>query len=158
MKRKAFSLIEVLFAIILVGLAVAALVGASGSLSRVNAAGTELSTAEFLLEQIKELTATLPVKDPETEDDIFGPEEGTLGTYDDLDDFDGATISPPVDAQRTVLNDFAEFTQQVTVENVSQTDFEQVVADHSSPFVRVTARVLRNGDEICSASWIRADY
>lgn len=158
MKSNGFTLVEVLFAILLVGLAIASLVGANIAFTRANGAGADLSTAEFLLEQVKELTAMLPVIDPETETTTFGPEEASLAEYDDLDDFDGASFSPPISADKTTLTDFAAFTQQMTVENVSASNFELVVADHSTAFVRVTARVLMNSTEITSASWIRANY
>ena len=158
MKNKGFSLIEALFAILLVGLAIVSLVASNSSFTRANAAGADLSTAEFLVEQIKELSATLGVVDPEETTTTFGPEEATLAGYDDLDDFDGATFSPPVSAGKVVLSDFASFSQQVTVENVSASNFEQVVEDHGSAFVRMTVKVLLNSREISSASWIRARY
>ena len=154
-----FSLIEVLIAILLVGLAVASLVAANAAFTIANGAGTDMSTAEFLFEQIRELTALLPVIDPQTELATFGPESGeTLASYDDLDDFDGASFSPPISADRIVLNNFAGYSQQITVENVSASNFEQVVSDHSSSFVRVTVKVLLNSKEICSTSWLRARY
>lgn len=158
MKSNGFTLVEVLFAILLVGLAIASLVGANAAFTRANGAGADLSTAEFLLEQIKELTASLPVIDPQTEITTFGPEEASLAAYDDLDDFDGAAFSPPISADKTALTDFAAFTQQITVENVNASNFELVVADHSTAFVRVTAKVLMNSTEISSATWIRARY
>jgi len=156
--KNGFTLVEVLIAVILVGLAIAALVVASNSFTIANNAGTDLTTAEFLVEQIRELTALLPVIDPQTGTDTFGAEEANLAGYDDLDDFDGATFSPPIGANRELLNDFAAFSQQVTVENVNPTDFEQMVSDHSSHFVRVTAKVFLNNKEISSTSWIRARY
>jgi type II secretory pathway pseudopilin PulG len=139
MKNNGFTLIEALFAILLVGLAIASLMGANTAFTRSNGAGAELSTAEFLLEQVKELTATLP--------------------YDDLDDFDGASFSPPIsaDEDRTPLDAFAAFTQQVTVQNVSASNFGLVV-EYPTDFVRVTVKVLHNSAEISSASWIRARY
>lgn len=158
MKNQGFTLVEVLFAILLVGLAIAALVGANSAFSRANAAGTEITTAQFLLEQIKELTATLPVVDPETTTTTFGAEEAGVAGYDDLDDFDGVNFSPPISSERIALGDFSAFTQQITVENVNASNFEQVVADHSSSFVRVTVRVVFGTRELSSASWIRADY
>ena len=157
MKKGGFTLVEVLIAVILVGLAIASLVVANSSFTRANAAGTDLSTAEFLVEQIRELTVLLPVIDPNTGTFTFGPEGGeTLTNYDDLDDFDGAVFSPPISADRATLNDFAGFSQQVTVENVSAANFEQVVGDHGSGFVRVTVKVFLNSKQISSAGWIRA--
>ena len=158
MKKNAFSLIEVLIAIILVGIAIASLVAANSAFTKANAAGTELSTAEFLTEQIRELTALLPVIDPQTGTSAFGPEEASLANYDDLDDFDNSSFSPPINADREVLNDFTAFSQQITVENVSATNFEQIVSDHNSDFVRVTVKVFLNSKEINSANWIRARY
>jgi prepilin-type N-terminal cleavage/methylation domain-containing protein len=156
--KQAFTLIEVLIATVLVGLAVASLVAASGSLTKANAAGVNLSTAEFLIEQLRELTALLPVVDPQTGISTFGPEEAALANYDDLDDFDNSSFSPPINANRQLLNDFAAYTQQVTVQNVSASNFEQVVADNNSSFVRVTVRVFLNASQISCTSWIRARY
>jgi len=143
----------------LVGLAIASLVASNNSFTQTNKAGTDLSTAEFLVEQIRELTALLPAIDPNTGTATFGPEAGeTLANYDDLDDFDGASFYPPISADREVLNHFAGFSQQITVENVSKANFEQVVSDHGSNFVRVTVKVLLNFREIGSADWIRVWY
>jgi len=153
------SLVEVLIAVLLVGLAIASLLVANGAFTKANGAGTDQSTAEFLIEQIRELTALLPVIDPQTGLATFGPESGeTLATYDDLDDFDGASYSPPINAERTTLNQFSAFRQHITVENVSASNFEQVVADHSTNFVRVTVRVYLNSSQISSAIWLRARY
>jgi prepilin-type N-terminal cleavage/methylation domain-containing protein len=55
--KDGFSLIEVLIAIILVGLAITALLATNQSFTIANSAGTDLSTAEFLIEQIRELMA-----------------------------------------------------------------------------------------------------
>lgn len=158
-RNHGFTLIEVLISTLLVGLAIASLMAANRAFTIANDAGTDLSTAEFLVEQIKEMMALLPVVDPLTETTTFGPESGeTLASYDDLDDFDGATFSPPINADRSVLTDYATFSQQVTVQNVSASNFEQVVTDHSSFFVRVTVNVYQNSQLITSASWLRARY
>jgi len=159
-----FTLIEVLFGIILVGIAIACLVATNISSTRANNIAMNLSTAEFLTEQIRELTTLLPVVDPEIDlkYDIvtFGPESGEiLSDYDEVDDFDGANISPPISADREALNDFAAFTQQVTVEKVSAVNFEQVIADNSqSYFVRVTVEILLNSEPLYSVNWIRTQY
>jgi prepilin-type N-terminal cleavage/methylation domain-containing protein len=52
-ETRGFTLVEVLIATLLVGLAIAALVAANGSFSMANVAGADLSTAEFLAEQIR---------------------------------------------------------------------------------------------------------
>jgi prepilin-type N-terminal cleavage/methylation domain-containing protein len=157
MKRQGFTLAEVLVAVILIGIAIASLLAANISFTRANGAATNLSTAEFLLEQIRELTATLPVIDPDG-GSTFGAEEGAMADYDDLDDFDGSTFSPPINADRTALTEFAGFRQNVTIENVSPANFQQVEPDHSTNFVRVTVTVSLNSKPLCSSMWIRARY
>jgi len=154
--KEGFTLVEVLVAIVLVGFAIAAMVGASLSFTKANTAGANLTTAEFLSEQIKQLTDLLAVVDPQSGTGTFGPEETNLAGYDDLDDFNGAVFSPPINTARETLSDFTGYTQQITVENVSAANFEQTVANHSSDFVRVTVTVSLNSDTVSSASWIRA--
>ncbi len=139
--KSGFTLVEVLIATILVGLAIASLIGANISLTRANGIGANLSTAEFLIEQIRE--------------------RAIAADYDDLytlEHFDGVSFSPPINADGNDLNNFAAFTEQITVENVDATNFENTVADHSSNFVRVTVRIFLNSKEINSTSWIRALY
>ncbi len=155
---KGFSLIEAMIAVVLVGLSVTALVVASQSFTQANSFGADLSTAEFLVEQIRELTVLLPVVDPETETATFGPEEASLAAYDDVDDFSGATFSPPISANRVPLTDLASYTQKVTVQNLSPTNFDMLVPSHSSAFIRVTVNILQNGQLISSTNWIRARY
>ena len=158
MKERGFTLVEGLIAIVIISLALVALLAANSAFTMANGAGVELSTAEFLVEQIREMTATLDVIDPEAGAATFGAEEGSLADYDDLDDFDGCTFSPPVDARRQTLPDFAAYSQQVTVQNVNPSNFEQVIADHGSDFVRISVSVSYNGRQLCSISWIRARF
>ncbi len=166
-RRKGFSFVEILISVILVGLSITALVVASSSFTQANGAGADLSTAEFLVEQIRELTTLLPVMDPEITADQWtsltaGADEPTVAHYDDVDDFNGFdsnTVGAPIDASRNPLNDLSAFRQLVTVERVSESNFDQVVAaNDDSPFIRVTVRIQHNGREITSASWIRALY
>ena len=158
-----FSLVEILISVILVGLSVTALVFASNTFTMANGAGADLSTGEFLLEQIREMTALLPVRDPDIDTwTTLGLDTGdsVVGSYDDVDDFDGfnsTTLGAPIDALGNPLNDLAAFSQSVTVDWVSQSNFNQI-STSATPFIRVTVQVALNGREICSASWIRANY
>jgi len=141
MKKQAFTLIEVLIAIILVGLAIASLLGANLAFTRANGSGAQLSTAEFLIEQIKERT--------------------TLVSYAGLPAFDDKTYSypnGPIGSNGEVLNDFANYSQQITVQNVSNVNFQTVVSDGSSNFVRITVKIFLSGKEIGSTCWLRASY
>ena len=162
MTPQGFTLIEVMIATILIGVAVAALVGANAAHTMVNDAGARLSTAEFLLEQIRELTVNLPVVDPEN-DTSFGAEESDPNAYDDIDDYDGSgsgtTFSPPIDASGTVLTSFSSYSQTVTVHKIDPNNFQTTLADTAtSDFIQVNVNVSYNGNVLSSASWIRARY
>jgi len=125
-RSRGFTLLEVLIAVILVGVSIAALVAANTSIAVIlvgvsiaalvaantsftlaNGTGADISTAEFLVEQIRELTAMLPAMDPDTTSPTFGLEEAALAAYDDVDDFDNFTFSPPIGADRIVLSDLS---------------------------------------------------
>ena len=158
MKRSAFTLAEVLVAIILLGIAIVAILGTNTVLTQSNAAGLELSTADFLSEQIKELTMLLPAQDPGTGTSYFGSEETGFANWDDIDDFDDASFCPPINADRETLNMFGEYRQEVTVQNVSSTNFANVVADNTTAFLKVTVTVWFNSKPVSTVSWIRARY
>ena len=110
---------------------------AKASFTAANGAGADLSTAEFLAEQIREQTA--------------------MKAYNDLSAYNGKTYSPPIGANGEVLNAFSSYTQQITVKNVKDNDFTSD-GDTSSHFVKITVKILLSGKEISSASWIRAKY
>ena len=135
-----FTLIEILVAVVLLGIAIAAIVGSNAAFTQQTAQAGELSTAEFLIEQIRELTALMPVSDP-NQANIYS--------------FDGDTFNPPIDSQQRQLVNFSAYSQVVTVDYVSPTNFQQTVADNSSDFVRITVKILYNGSEISQAKWIR---
>jgi prepilin-type N-terminal cleavage/methylation domain-containing protein len=160
--KNGFTIVEILIATILLGLAIAALVGANVSFTKANGMGANLSTAEFLSEQIRELSTMLAVADPQTGTTFFGAEEGGLGSYDDIDDLDGngsgLTFNPPINSSRAVLTDLAGYSQQVTIKNVNKNNFQLDVTDHSSDFVRITVKIFYGSSELCSNSWIRAKY
>ena len=157
--QSGFTLVEALFAAMLLGLVVAALAAASGAFTMANGYGLDLSTAEFLIEEVREYTATLPVIDPEDGVSVFGSETGesTVSLYDDIDDFNGVAINPPIDVSGAAMNEFSAFTQEIVVENVALNDFGGAAQSaHSTDFVRVTVTVTKNGTPINSTSWIRA--
>jgi prepilin-type N-terminal cleavage/methylation domain-containing protein len=139
MQKHGFTLIEVLIAILLVGLAIVSLVVANGSFTKANAAATDLSTAEFLIEQVRERSASVNY------DDLHG-----------LEHFNNVLFSPPIGADGGSLNSFAAFSEQITVENVSASNFESL--DPGSDFIRVTVKVFLNNKQISSARWLRARY
>ena len=131
-----FTLIEALFAAMLLGLVVAALAAASGAFTMANGYGVDLSTAEFLIEEIRELTANENV-------------DTLLASYD------GHTFNPPKDISNLDMADFSEFSQQVEIDYVESGNFADTVTGPTD-FVRLTVTVSKSGQPISSTSWIRA--
>lgn len=130
-----------MLAVVLLGIAIAAIVGSNAAFTQQTAQAGELSTAEFLIEQIRELTALMPVKDP--------------NQANICNSFDNKTFHPPIDSQQRPLANFSAYSQAVTVDYVSATNFQLAVADNTSDFVRITVKILYNGSEISQAKWIR---
>ncbi len=127
-----FTLIEAMIATLLLAIAIIALMVSNQAFTQVNSAGIDLSTAEFLIEEVRECTASLE--------------------FNELPAFAG-TYSPPEDIEGNTLTAFTDFSQQVAVQNVSASDF--TVPEAGSDFARVTVTILRNGSVISSADWIR---
>ena len=136
-KTNGFTLIEALFAALLLGLVVAALAAASGAFTMANGYGVDLSTAEFLIEEVREQTANVDFE--------------TLIT-----NYDGQTFSPPIDVRGVAMFDFGQFAQQVSIEHVQSGNFDQIDISGSSDFIRVTVTVTKGGKPISTTSWIRA--
>jgi prepilin-type N-terminal cleavage/methylation domain-containing protein len=155
--RSGFTLIEALIATALIGIAIAALMTSNISHSQANAYGMDTSTAEFLVEEVRAMMMSMDFIDPNDVTDTFGTEEGEydVADYDDLDDFDGVTISPPVDISGNVLSDFSEYSQSVIVETLNPADLTSVLDDYESKIVRISVSIQKNGREISSASWIQ---
>lgn len=135
-KSDGFTLIEALFATMLLGLVIVALAAASGAFTMANGYGVDLSTAEFLAEEMRELTANIDVD--------------TL-----LTSYDGQTYNPPLDVSGTAMSDFGEFSQQVDIDYVQSGNFDNTVVGPTD-FVRLTVTITKAGQPVSSTSWIRA--
>ncbi len=131
---KGFTLIEIMFAVFLIGVAIASLVAANEAFTMANGTALDLSTAEFLIEEMRELT--------------------TQADYDDLASLNNMTYSPPIDVEGTAMTEFPSFSQVVVVENVNDSTLDTTGAVNAD-FTRVTTSILQNNKTISSTSWIR---
>ncbi len=131
---KGFTLIEIMFAVFLIAIAIASLVTANGAFTKVNSAGLDLSTAEFLIEEIRELTIQTD--------------------YDDLDALNNEPNSVPIDVTGAQMTEFNSFCQYIVVANVNASTLD-TSGTVSPDFTRVTVTILRNNKTLRSGSWIR---
>jgi prepilin-type N-terminal cleavage/methylation domain-containing protein len=170
--RRGFTLVETALATIIVGVGVAATMQLFATCTRENRAAGQMSVAMLLASNVQEAMGGLSFADPGTQHLVFGPETGeALSSYDDIDDFDGATFNPPIDSLRVAQSDLDQYSQVVSVWPVYANKLN-VNNDEASPdipkstytgAVRVRVRILYRvtpsavPSEVYRASWIRMD-
>ena len=155
--RRGFTLMEAALVTCIIGVGVAAMLQllAAGSVS--NASGAELTTGINLAKNIRELTLGLAFADPTTPTH-WGSESGeSLTTFNDLDDFDGTSFSPPIDARRQSLTDHTAWQQSITVHSIDPNRLTTDVPNGSAPATRITVTITHHGHSICDLSWIVLD-
>lgn len=115
-RHRRFALIEAALTIVIVGTAMLALMSLSGALTGQNAAAGQSTTALLLASNVQEGMAGLSFNDPAFANTYFGPDPGeALASFNDLDDFDGRTFGPPIDAARQPVPALSQYSQVVTV-------------------------------------------
>ena len=150
---------------VIVGVGILAMMQLLAICTTQNRSGGEITTATLLAENIRETMAGLPLSDPIWGHATFGPESGqSLAGYDDVDDFDGATLNPPIDAFRQAIPDLDHYTQIVSVTPVQPAQLNGSVSKSTyTGAVRVRVKVMYRSDpsqpleEVHQASWIRVD-
>jgi len=156
-RRSGFTLIEAALVTTIISFGVLAMLQllAVGTVS--NNDGAEMSTAINLAKGVRELMVGMPVADPTTPTN-WGAEAGeTLATYDDIDDFDGRSYSPPINGRRVSVAEFPEWSQTIRVQTVDPNLLTTTVPNGTTAAVRVTVTVSRNGKQITNYSWVSFD-
>jgi len=130
-RRNAFTMIEVVMATLLVGLLLVAAMNTLGAATRGQLTNGERGRASLLAGDLMAEILTQAYRDPEGGVGI-GPDTGegttTRADFDDVDDYDGWTRSPPEDANGAALVSGSGLTRSVTVDCVSATNLTQVVS------------------------------
>lgn len=170
--RRGFTLIETALATLIVGLGVVSTMRLFAACTMENNQSARLSAAMMLTTNIQEAMGAMNFADPGTVTQVFGAEAGeSLATWEDVDDFDGASFNPPIDSLRQQIPEMSQYTQVVSVWPVNPNDLS-LNSNESSPdipkttytgAVRVRVRVLYQATpaevaaEVYRASWIRLD-
>ena len=160
--RRGFTLIEAAMTTVIIGVGCVAMLELLGAGTLANNEGSELTTAMNLAGNVRECMTGVAYTDP-TNPTHWGSESGeTTATYNDIDDFDGKTFSPPIDARRQSLGtNYAAWSQSVKVETIKP-DNLTVTTSHLNltpdlrPTCRCTVTVSRNGRTVYTQSWIAA--
>ena len=128
---------------------------AAGSMS--NGAGTELTTAVNLANNIHEITIGMTFQDATTPSLTTHANGEAVSAYTDIWDMNGDTYSPPLDVRRNPINAYGTWAQKVTVQSVdpNNVNFVEPTANPVTfPTARVTVAITHNGRTVYQASWL----
>ena len=169
---RGFTLIEAALATIIVGTGVLAAVQLFGVCAQQNIHATRSTAAIMLANNVQESMGLLSFNDPQLGRATFGPETSeALASYDDLDDFNNLTLSPPIDANRNSVGAMTQYSQIVTVRPVYPEQLSSNSNDASPTIttstytgaIRVRVRVMFRespnapAEEVYQRSWVRLD-
>ena len=155
--RGGFTLVEAAIVTVIVGVGTVAVLQLLTSGTMSNAESAELTTGLNMANDIKEMSRGLAFADPTTPTH-WGAETGetTISAYDDVDDLDGVSFSPPIDARRQTLSAYTRWKQSITVETVLPSQISSATTKGAQPLNRITVKVLKNDNEVCQLSWLVA--
>ena len=130
---KGFTLMEVMFSIVIVGIAIVSLMMLFAAGTKVNAYGNELSTAVFLADQLRAMTDQINFID--------------LLAYDD-------NVFNGVDADGNPVPGMQNFQQTLDVLSINPDDLTVYVGPDPEAVI-LKATVSKAGNQITQISWLR---
>lgn len=154
---RGFTLIEIVVATVLVGLALVAMMASAGSNTRVNDAGTKLTQGTFLTQEIREWTLSLPFSDQDPGD--LGNQPGSDGSdpqvwVDDLDDLMNVTYCPPRDGQGYAISALPSWSQTISMTWRDPNDLGSTVSPGASDIIYVNVDVKHRNRLVVSSGWL----
>jgi hypothetical protein len=162
-RRRAFTLIEAAMTTVIIGVGCVAMLRLLGAGTLANNDGAELTTGMNLAGNVRELLTGVHYSDP-ANPSHWGTETGetSASLYNDLDDFDGKSFSPPIDARRQSLGSaYSTWAQSVKIETIKP-DSLATATSHLNltpdlrPTCRCTVTVTHNGKTVYTQNWVAA--
>lgn len=150
-----FTLIEAALAMIIIGVGVLALLELITAGTMSNSAGTEMTTAVNLANNIHEITIGMAFQDAGSPTSA-STKEGSVAAYNDIWDLNGDTYSPPLDVRRNPIAAYSTWSQKVTVQSVDPTNVTAIRPSNpgSYPTARVTVTITHGNKTVYTASWL----
>lgn len=133
-RRTGFTLIEMMFAVLLVGFSITGIMLLMGSGTQVNAYGSSLSTAVLLAGEAQALTDGV---------DFYA-----------LGDFDGDVFSP-TDANGAPIGSLERYEQTLSVTYIDPYDFT-AYGGADPVMARLVAMVSYDGRQLSQITWLRS--
>lgn len=117
---RGFTLIEAAMTTAIIGIAFVAVLELYTACTKQNRYASNSTVAMMLAQHTQEMLIGLPFADPNPLSAVFGAETGeSLAGFDDIDDFNGMSFSPPIDASRQTLPELSQYTQTISVTNAN---------------------------------------
>ena len=148
--RPAFSLAEMIVCIALVGMMLVAALNTLGVARQGKRTIGDRSRGLLLAQQLMSEILAKPYDDPDGDEGGMGARgqenTGDRSRFDDVDDFDGWSASPPEDAEGTPEKDLVGWTREVTVARVSTANTTQSTGSESG--VKRIVVTVKRGDQV----------
>jgi hypothetical protein len=151
LKRRGIALWETAMSTFLVGMVLVTATTTSGTSVRMQTKACHRAKAGYLAHALIGEMLELSYMQPGQTSSAIGRESGESATsriiYNDVDDYNGWTDSPPQNKDGSVMPDLTSWSRQVVVEWVSPTTLTQPSPGSSTEtgMKRLTVNVLRNG-------------
>jgi prepilin-type N-terminal cleavage/methylation domain-containing protein len=151
---RGLSLIEVTLSIVVVGVMMTAALSTLSSVSLTRHVDANAQIARSLADQLMAEILSKEYEDPGLAPGSFGISDDEAATgdrslFDDVDDYDGWSASPPETADGVAIADRSEWARSVEVEYVSPVSPTSVTGGDSGA-KRITVKVSLNGNEVFS--------
>jgi prepilin-type N-terminal cleavage/methylation domain-containing protein len=159
-RRRGFTLMETALATIIVGVGVMAIVELLAKGTQANNSSNDMTTAINLVKNVHEFGLKLAFTDPNTPTNWgidAGENVNDPTTYNDVNDMDGRTFSPPIDARGRPIDSLSGWSQQVVVHSVDPNSLTTDVPNGTAPAVRITVSVVHRGQTVTSSTWYTFD-
>ena len=169
MNKKGFTLIEIVLAIFIIGVALVTLLSMFSLGLKGDVFAREMTVATNLAQEIMEEIKSKEFEEPEDTVE-FGPEtpEPAVTTandrtlYDDVDDYNGWSRNPPEDVDGNPLSDFSVFTRSVVVVYVENDNYDDPVeegdANYPTNSKRITVTVSKGGNDLIELTTVVVKY
>jgi MSHA pilin protein MshD len=145
--ERGFTLIEVLLTITLVGVGLVATMRALPIALQMSEASRQSMEAQQLASEMLAELSRQPFEDPTKRRRRFGRERDeaaeTRADFDDIDDYDGWTASPPQNRDGTPQTEFADYRRTVAVACVDTDDYTRLQSSGNAK--RITITISRPG-------------